>query len=197
MEHIGHGKGGMSVDQINRDKLDNRLSNLRIVNQSEQNKNTGKRNRKYNAKPLPKELDGITLPKFVVYYKEKIKRKDNDDHYRDFFRIEKHPTIKDKWATSKSMNLTINEKLQQAIDKLNDPDGKKSQKVIKIKVIDKDDELSNIDKNNNDDKETIEEKLPLYVYKSFDKKTKKSILVYDRKIEKDKRERLRCKMKKE
>jgi len=106
MNHIGHGKGQDSVDHIDRNKLNNRLNNLRIVSQSEQNRNTGKRNRKYNACPLP---DGITqeeLPKYVVYYKD-----------RNHFKVEKHPKQEEgeRWSSTKSKKISIRDKLDRAI----------------------------------------------------------------------------------
>ena len=43
---------------------------MRWAYQSEQNENINKRNRKYNAKPLPDGIKQEDLPKFVCYYKE-------------------------------------------------------------------------------------------------------------------------------
>lgn len=136
MEHMFQGKGNNSVDHIDRNPFNNRRHNLRIVTQSEQNENTGKRqrfpvgkssipgggrSRKHNAKKLPDGLLQSEIPKYVVYYREKYA----PEKYRDFFRIEKHPLqktgqFKNKWATSKSMGLSIQQKLQQAVGKLNE-----------------------------------------------------------------------------
>ena len=44
-------------------------------------------------------------------------------YIRHFFRIEKHPKLtKKSWSTSKSMKISINDKLKQAIKKLDELD---------------------------------------------------------------------------
>ena len=83
MDHSGFGKGQLSVDHINQNKIDNRRCNLRITTQSEQNTNRGKVSRHFDAKKIPDEfmkwlkherqLDN--LPKFCEYYKNDKEKK--------------------------------------------------------------------------------------------------------------------------
>lgn len=60
-----------SVDHINRDPLDNRLANLRIVDsQTDQNLNQGKKVRAENNLPPEFSLENNDLPKYIQYRPE-------------------------------------------------------------------------------------------------------------------------------
>lgn len=120
MGYYGNGKGikQESIDHINRDKLDNRMSNLRIVDCKTQHSNAKgiipgtKRSRKQNAQPLPEGITEEMMPKYVVYYSE-IYNKETGA-IREFFRVEKHPNQTKDISTSKSNKITILQKLEEA-----------------------------------------------------------------------------------
>jgi hypothetical protein len=107
-----------TVDHINRDKLDNRQENLRIINMSEQNKNKDKQTRRKDACDLPPGIK--SLPKYIQYRKEIYDKENNSS--REFF-IVSHPKLDKDWDTAKSSKLTLQEKLNQAELKIKEIEG--------------------------------------------------------------------------
>lgn len=117
----GNGKGtnNISIDHIDRNPLNNCLNNLRIATRQEQQNNSKgiandgtKRERKYNAKPLPDEITQDMMKKYVVYYHEWLDKEHTKQ--REFFKVEKHPKLDKPWNTTKSGKVTILDKLIQA-----------------------------------------------------------------------------------
>lgn len=109
----------LSVDHINRDKLDNRLENLRWASQSLQNTNRDKVSRHKNAREIPQELidAGITkFPKYITYNYEIYDKEKKSS--RSFFRIENHPSYPNTWS-SKSNKVNIIDKYNEIIQLLN------------------------------------------------------------------------------
>jgi hypothetical protein len=94
-----------SIDHINRDGLDNRKVNLRLVTQTQQNINK-------TAKPRTATLpEGIAnLPRHIWYIKA-------NGLHGDRFGIDlKSENF--KWKTTSSKSVSIHDKLKQALEKL-------------------------------------------------------------------------------
>lgn len=107
------GKGAKeSVDHINRNGMDNRKENLRIVSQSQQNLNQSTKERIYMELP---EGCGITeeeVPRHIWYIKA-------HGLHGDRFGID-FKTEGIKWKTTSSKKKSLREKLNEAIQKLHE-----------------------------------------------------------------------------
>ena len=83
---------------------------------SVQNANRDKANRRCDACELPNGLVQSDLPKYVIYRKEILDKETNK--YREYFYISGHPKLDKTWETTKSMKISIHEKLKLAKLKL-------------------------------------------------------------------------------
>ncbi len=158
-KHYGNGKGGDSVDHLNRKKLDNRDKNLKIKTCGENTSNTQKKKRQKNAIALPEILKIENLPKYCEYRPEFYPQTKNLK--RDFFLINNHPNLekssakKNCWTTTKSMSVSIIQKYNDLIEKLKKLDPYYENDMVPIKELHKeffiDEVLINDDNSNEDD----------------------------------------------
>ena len=73
-----------------------------------------KRERKHTAQMLPPGITHNMMKKFVVYYREMMYLKNGKQQPREYFKVESHPRLKKPWVSSKSVKISIIEKLNDA-----------------------------------------------------------------------------------
>jgi hypothetical protein len=99
------------IIHINGDKFDNRISNLKISNFSEINKNIGKKARSKNAVELPKELNEYPLPKYVTYRKENL----SSGSIKEYFVLDCPNKLEKRINSTKSMKVSIVDKYNEIL----------------------------------------------------------------------------------
>lgn len=73
-----------------------------------------KRERKHTAQSLPPGITHNMMKKYVVYYREMTYLKSGKQQPREYFKVESHPKLSKPWVSSKSVKITLFEKLNHA-----------------------------------------------------------------------------------
>ena len=81
-----------------------------------------KRERKQTAQVLPPGITHDMMKKYVVYYREITYLKDGKQQPREYFKVEAHPKLNKPWITSKSVKISLIEKLNDANQFVDDLD---------------------------------------------------------------------------
>lgn len=137
-----------------------------------------KRERKQNAQMLPPGITQSMMKKYVVYYREMMKLKTGKEQQREYFKVESHPKLEKPWVSSKSIKISVMEKLEHA-----------NQVVVDLENTNND--VTNNDVTNNDvtnNQNTLCKKwakyIPKYTMLRFIRETSNEIvisLVFDKK----------------
>lgn len=123
----GYGPGQRNVDHIDRNPFNNRQSNLRVVSQSVQNKNVGKKNTRKDAMERPPEIKEAQCPVGAYWIKRAVLSKGvKTGEYTWKVEIKNHEAISKglikRWSSKGGKKKTPTEHVQQAIDKLTEMD---------------------------------------------------------------------------
>lgn len=73
-----------------------------------------KRERKHTAQTLPPGITQNMMKKYVVYYREFVNLKNGKRVPREYFKVESHPKLSRPWVSSKSVKISLHEKLDSA-----------------------------------------------------------------------------------
>jgi hypothetical protein len=73
-----------------------------------------KRERKHTAQTLPPGISHNMMKKYVVYYREIMYLQNGKTQPREYFKVESHPSLVKPWVSSKSMKISLLEKLKDA-----------------------------------------------------------------------------------
>ena len=75
---------------------------------------TEKRERKHTAQSLPPGITQQMMKKYVVYYREFVNLANGKRVPREYFKVESHPKLSRSWIGTKSMKISLHEKLEAA-----------------------------------------------------------------------------------